>query len=46
MPIITLTHLHPMLVHFPIALVAIGFLVELSSFFFKKELCLPKISLF
>jgi uncharacterized membrane protein len=42
----TLSHLHPMIVHFPIALVAIGFLAELASIFFKKETCLPKISLY
>lgn len=39
-------HLHPMLVHFPIALVAIGFLAELASLYFKKETCLPKMSFF
>jgi len=42
----TLTHLHPMVVHFPIALVALGFLAELASLFFKEEKCLPKISLY
>lgn len=42
----SLTHLHPMIVHFPIALVAIGFLAEFASLFFKKEACLPKISLY
>jgi uncharacterized membrane protein len=31
------SHLHPMLVHFPIALVIFGFLAELASLFFKKE---------
>lgn len=38
----TLTHLHPMLVHFPIALVAAGFLLELVYLFCKKEVCLTK----
>jgi len=42
----SLTHLHPMIVHFPIALVTIGFLAELASLFFKKEACLHKISLY
>ena len=42
----SLTHLHPMIVHFPIALVMIGFLAELASLFFKKEACLHKISLY
>ncbi len=42
----SLSHLHPMLVHFPIALVAFGFLAELASLIIKKELCFSKISLF
>lgn len=42
----SLTHLHPMIVHFPIALVTIGFLAELASLYFKKEACLHKISLY
>lgn len=37
------SHLHPMLVHFPIALVAIGFLAELIFLFIKKEICLTKM---
>lgn len=36
------SHFHPMLVHFPIALVIIGFLAELASLVFKKETCLSK----
>ncbi len=39
----TTSHLHPMLVHFPIALIAIGFLAELTFLFFKKEICLTKM---
>lgn len=38
----TASHLHPMLVHFPIALVSIGFLLEIFYFFRKKEVCLTK----
>ncbi len=34
---ISATHLHAMLVHFPIALLIIGFLSELVAFFFKKS---------
>jgi len=34
---ISATHLHAMLVHFPIALLVVGFLSELVSFFYKKE---------
>lgn len=39
----TTTHLHPMLVHFPIALVAVGFLVELLFVLVKKDICLTKM---
>jgi len=36
------SHLHPMMVHFPIALVLIGFLADAVSLFYKKEACLSK----
>lgn len=36
------SHLHPMLVHFPIALVLAGFLAEIVFLFVKKEICLTK----
>jgi len=36
------THLHPMLVHFPIALITVGFLFDILSLAFKKEPCLSK----
>ena len=39
-------HLHPMLVHFPIALVALGFVAELASLFIKKEVCFYKIGFY
>jgi len=35
-------HLHPMIVHFPIALITIGFLSDVFSLFFKNEKCLSK----
>ncbi len=35
-------HLHPMLVHFPIALLAFGFLFELFYLINKKKICLTK----
>ena len=35
-------HLHPMLVHFPIALIIVGFTAEVVSLFFKSEKCLSK----
>jgi uncharacterized membrane protein len=43
---ISTSHFHPMLVHFPIALVAIGFLFELAAVFIKKETCLSKAGLY
>ena len=33
----SLDHVHPILVHFPIALIYVGFLCELAYLFFKKE---------
>jgi uncharacterized membrane protein len=36
------SHFHPMLVHFPIALVIFGFLADLASLFFKNEAWLSK----
>ena len=39
---IPVTHLHPMLVHFPIALITFGFLAELAFLFFRKEISLTK----
>lgn len=40
------SHLHPMLVHFPIALIVFGFLAELASAYFKKEVCLTKVGFY
>ncbi len=34
---ISATHLHAMVVHFPIALLIVGFLFEVISFFYKKD---------
>jgi uncharacterized membrane protein len=34
--------IHPMIVHFPIALIIVGFLAEVVSLFFKSEKCLSK----
>lgn len=39
---ISSAHFHPMLVHFPIAIITIGFLFDLVALFFKKEPCLSK----
>lgn len=38
----SVTHFHPMLVHFPIALIVIGFLADLFALSYKKEACLSK----
>lgn len=35
-------HLHPMIVHFPVALIIVGFTAEIVSLFFKSEKCLSK----
>jgi uncharacterized membrane protein len=35
-------HLHPIIVHFPIALITVGFFAEVTSLFFKREKCLSK----
>jgi uncharacterized membrane protein len=35
-------HLHPMLVHFPIALAIVGFVFELAYLLFKGEICFSK----
>lgn len=43
---ISTSHLHPMLVHFPIALVAFGFLAELVSLYYKKEVCLSRLGFY
>ena len=40
------THFHPMMVHFPIALIAVGFLAELIFMFQKKEICFTKMGFF
>lgn len=40
------THFHPMLSHFPIVLIILGFVIELIVFFSKKETCLSKIGFY
>jgi uncharacterized membrane protein len=39
-------HLHPMIVHFPVALITVGFIAEVVSLFFKSEKCLSKTGLY
>jgi uncharacterized membrane protein len=36
------SHFHPMLVHFPIAIIAVGFLFDLVSLVIKKDPCLSR----
>jgi uncharacterized membrane protein len=43
---ISTTHLHPMLVHFPIALVVFGFIAEMAALYFKKEVCLSRLGFY
>ncbi len=43
---ISTSHFHPMLVHFPIALVAFGFLAYFLSLFFKKHSYLSSTAFF
>ncbi len=43
---ISTSHFHPMLVHFPVALVAVGFLADLIWVFYKKEVCLSKLGFY
>lgn len=35
-------HIHPVIVHFPVALIIVGFMAEIVSLFFKSEKCLSK----
>lgn len=35
-------HLHPIIVHFPVALITVGFIMEVIALFFKSERCLSK----
>jgi len=39
-------HFHPMLVHFPIALVVFGFIADCATLYFKKEACLSKLGFY
>lgn len=42
----SISHLHPMLVHFPIALIIFGFLTEIAVLIFKKEMGLSKMGFY
>jgi uncharacterized membrane protein len=41
-----LTHVHPMVVHFPIAIIMVGFLADITSLVFTREKCLLKMGLY
>ncbi|MCX6250507.1 MAG: DUF2231 domain-containing protein [Bacteroidetes bacterium] len=40
------SHIHPMVVHFPIALIMVGFLAEFLGLFINKEKCLTKMGFY
>lgn len=42
----SVAHLHPMLVHFPIAIVLVGFLADFIQVFIKKEQCFSKMGFY
>jgi len=35
-------HLHPLIVHFPVAIITVGFLAEVGYLLFRKEKCLSR----
>jgi len=41
-----ISHLHPMVVHFPIAIIIVGFLADLGSMVFTKEKCLSRMGFY
>lgn len=43
---ISTAHIHPILVHFPIALILLGFLADILSIYLKKENSLDKTSFY
>ncbi len=43
---ISLSHLHPMLVHFPISLIVFGFIADIGSILYQKEVCLSKFGFY
>jgi uncharacterized membrane protein len=41
-----LTHVHPMVVHFPIAIIMVGFLADITGLLFMRDKCLTKMGLY
>ena len=41
-----ISHLHRMVVHFPIAIIMVGFLADIVSLIYKKEKCLSTMGLY
>ncbi|MFA5974289.1 MAG: DUF2231 domain-containing protein [Lentimicrobiaceae bacterium] len=40
------SHLHPVIVHFPIALLIVGFVADTVYMLYKKEACLSKVGFY
>jgi uncharacterized membrane protein len=38
----SIDHLHPLIVHFPVALITVGFFADVAFLFFRSEKCLSK----
>ena len=41
-----ITHVHPMVVHFPVAIIMVGFLADVASLIFTSEKCLSRMGLY